>query len=169
MTKLPYIQPERELHYNVGIVLLVLHILAQTKNQKKVLTIDKIQSFCFLATRPTLLNRVLRLANKKETHIDESDYYTIETLSPNTEELYDRERLLIIMKILASKEFLLVDYSNTDGFLFDLTATGKAKAKQLNDGYFQKIRSFTELLSALQSQSPTKLNGYIISALKQEA
>jgi len=73
------------------------------------------------------------------------------------------------MKILASKEFLLVDHSNADGFLFDLTAIGKAKAEQLNDGYFQKIRSFTELLLALQSQSPTKLNGYIVSALKQEA
>lgn len=169
MTKLPYIQPERELYYNLGVLLLVLRNLAETKKHKKVLSIDKIQSFYFLTTRPSLLNRVLLLANKNQINIDESDYYTVGTLSPNTEELFDRERLLTMLKILASKKFLSVEYSNSDGFLFYLTDIGKAKSKELTEGYFQKISSFIELLSELQSQPPSKLNGYINSALRQEA
>lgn len=169
MNKLPYIQPERELHYNLGVLLLVLRTLAETKRHKKVLCIDKIQSFYFLTTRPSLLNRVLLLANKNQFNIDEIDYYTIGTLSPNIEELFDRERLLTMLKILASKKLLSVEYSNSDGFLFDLTDIGKAKSKELTEGYFQKISSFLKLLLELQSQSPSKLNGYINTALRQEA
>ncbi|WLI34278.1 ABC-three component system middle component 4 [Pseudomonas sp. FP818] len=168
MTSLPYIQPERELYYNLGVLLLVLGTLAETKKRKKILSIDKIQSFYFLTTRPSLLNRVLLLANKNQINIDESDYYTVGTLSPNMEELFDRNRLLTMLKILASKKFLSVEYSNSEGFLFGLTEIGKSKSRELTEGYFQKISSFIELLSELRSQTPSKLNGYINSALRQE-
>ena len=167
MTKLPYIQPERELHYNLGILLLILNNLAQTRRNKKVLTIDKIQSFYFLVTRPAFLNKVLKLADKRQIHIDEVDYYTVDTLSVNVDELFDRERLLIMIKILSSKNYLLSEYSNIEGFLFDLTDAGKCVADKLEDGYFRKIRLFIERLSPLQSQSPNKLNGYINTVLKQ--
>lgn len=169
MNKLPYIQPERELYYNLGVLLLLLRRLSETKKHKKVLCIDKIQSFYFLTTRPSLLNRVLLLANKSHMYIDERDYYTVGTLSPNIEELFDRERLLTMLKILASKKMLSVEYSNSEGFVFDLTDIGKIKSNELTEGYFQKISSFIELLSELQSQSLSKLNGYINSALRQEA
>ncbi|WP_443693520.1 ABC-three component system middle component 4 [Pseudomonas protegens] len=169
MTSLPYIQPERELYYNLGVLLLVLGTLAETKKRKKILSIDKIQSFYFLTTRPLLLNRVLLLANKPQINIGESDCYTVGTLSPNVEELYDRSRLLTMLKILASKKFLSVEYSNSEGFLFGLTEVGKSKSQELNEGYFQKISYFIELLSELRSQTPSKLNGYINSALRQEA
>ena len=113
MNKLPFIQPERELHYNLGILLLILGSLAQTSRKKKVLTIDKIQSFCFLVTKPAFLNKVLMLANKRQIAIDDVDYYTVDTLSVNVDELFDRERLLIMIKILcrlnilAQKDFYL--------------------------------------------------------------
>ncbi|MCQ2991015.1 hypothetical protein NLO72_17500 [Pseudomonas tremae] len=168
MNNLPYIQLEKELYYNLGVLLLLIHRLAQTKKHKKILCIDKIQSFYFLTTRPSLLNSVLLLANKSQMHIEESDYYTVGTLSPNVEELFDRERLLSMLKILASKKMLSVEYSSSEGFVFDLTDIGKAKSNGLTEGYFQKISSFIELLTELQSQSLSKLNGYINSALRQE-
>ena len=167
MNKLPYIQAERELHYNLGILLLILGSLAQTARNKKVLTIDKIQSFYFLVTRPAFLNEILMLANKGQIAIDEVDYYTVDTLSTNVDELFDRERLLIMIKILSSKKYLSLEYSKSDGFLFDLTGTGKLIASKLEDGYFRKISLFIEQLSSLQSQSQSKLNGYINTVLKQ--
>jgi len=167
VNKLPYIQPERELHYNLGILLLILGNLAQTSRKKKVLTIDKIQSFYFLVTRPAFLNKVLMLANKRQIVIDDVDYYTVETLSVNVDELFDRERLLAMIKILSSKKYLSSEYSNSEGFLFDLTDTGKYIASKLEDGYFRKIKLFIEQLSSLQSQSPNKLNGHINTVLKQ--
>lgn len=167
MNKLPYIQPERELHYNLGILLLILGSLAQNARKKKVLTIDKMQSFYFLVTRPVFLSKVLMLADKQQIAIDEVDYYTVDTLSENVDELFDRERLLAMIKILSSKKCLSSEYSKSDGFLFDLTDTGKLIASKLEDGHFRKIGLFIEQLSSLQSQSPSKLNGYINAVLKQ--
>lgn len=167
MTKLPYIQPERELHYNLGILLLILDSLAQTKRQKRVLTIDKIQTFYFLVTRPAFLNKVLIRADKRQIDIDNADYYTVDTLSVNVDELFDRKRLLIMIKILSAKKYISVEYSNSEGFLFDLSETGKSKAEQIQEGYFRKIRLFIKQLTSLQSQSPSKLNGFINAVLKQ--
>ena len=167
MNKLPYILLDRELHYNLGILLLILGSLAQTSRSKKVLTIDKLQSFYFLVTKPAFLNRVLMLANKRQIAIEDVDYYTVGTISVNVDELFDRERLLIMIKILSSKNYLSAEYSNSEGFLFDLTGAGKLIASKLEDGYFQRIKLFIEQLSSLQSQSPSKLNGYINTVLKQ--
>ena len=107
------------------------------------------------------------LAGKRQIAIDEVDYYTVDTLSANVDELFDRERLLAMIKILSSKKYLSSEYSKSDGFLFDLTDTGKLIASKLEDGYFRKIGLFIEQLSSLQSQSPSKLNGYINAVLKQ--
>ena len=167
MNNLPYIQLDRELHYSLGILLLILDSLAQTSRGKKVLTIDKIQSFYFLVTRPAFLNKVLTLANKRQIEIDDVDYYTVDILSVNVDELFDRDRLLAMVKILSSKNYLSSEYSKSEGFLFDLTETGKLTASKLDKGYFRKIRLFIEQLSSLQSQVPSKLNGYINTVLKK--
>lgn len=151
----------------LGILLLILNNLAKTKKNKKVLTTDKIQSFYFLVTRPAFLNKVLILAGKKQLSINESDYYTVDTLSVNVDELFDRERLLIMIKALSAKNFLAAEYSSDDGFLFDLTDHGKNAANKLKSGYFHKILLFIEQLTSLQSESPSKLNGYINTVLKQ--
>lgn len=107
------------------------------------------------------------LANKRQIAIDNVDYYTVDTLSVNVDELFDRERLLTMIKILSSKKYLSTEYSSSEGFLFDLTDAGKSIASKLEAGYFRKIRLFIEQLSLLQSQSPSKLNGYINTVLKQ--
>ena len=167
MINLPYIQLEREFHYNIGIMLLILDSLAKTNRQKKVLTVDKIQTFYFLVTRPAFLNKVLHLADKSQIYIDDTDYYTVDTLSVNFDELFDRDRLLTMIKILSAKKYISVEYSKTEGFLFDLSEIGKAKAEQIQEGYFRKIRLFINQLSLLQSQSPSKLHGHINAVLKK--
>lgn len=107
------------------------------------------------------------LANKRQIAINDVDYYTVDTLSVNVDELFDRERLLTMIKILSSKKYLSTEYSNSEGFLFDLTDAGVFIASKLDDGYFRKIKLFIEQLASLQSQSPSKLNGYINAVLKQ--
>ncbi|MCW8196042.1 hypothetical protein F6455_14710 [Proteobacteria bacterium 005FR1] len=167
MSKLPYVQPERELHYNLGMLLLILSNLALTKRNKKVLTIDKIQSFYFLVARPAFLNKVLKLAGKRQLNMDDVDYYTVDTISENVDKLFDRARLVVMIKILASKGFLSTEYSDSEGFLFDLTAEGKYVAGKLGDGHFRKLRLFIEQALPLQSMSPSKLSGYINMVMKQ--
>lgn len=167
MDKLPYIQPERELHYNMGILLLITEKLAQTPRNKKTLTIEKMQLFYFLVTRPVFLNKVLTLASKRRIDFDRFDYYTVDTLSVNVDELFDRDRLLILLKILSSKGCLSIEYSKSEGFLFDLTESGRDTAKKVDGGYFRRIRSYLEQSCSLQSLSSSKLNGYINSVLKE--
>jgi hypothetical protein len=167
VAKLPYIQPERELHYNLGVLLLILESLAKTKRQKSILNIDKLQTFYFLVTRPAFLNKVLKLADKNQIDIDSTDYYTVDTLAVNVDELFDRERLIAMIKILSTKKYLVIKYDGTDGFLFDLSDTGTLKAKEVQEGYFRKVRIFIKHLSLLQSLSSSKLNGLINAVLKQ--
>ncbi len=141
MSKLPFIQPERELHYNLGILLLILGSLAQTSRNKKVLTIDKIQSFYFLVTKPAFLNKVLMLANKRQIAIDDVDYYTVDTLSVNVDELFDRERLLIMIKILSSKNYLSSEYSSSEGFFIRPNGYRKIYREQTREwGTSEKIK-----------------------------
>ncbi|MBB5321885.1 ABC-three component system middle component 4 [Marinobacter oulmenensis] len=165
MNKLPYVQPEREVFYCLGILLLVISALAETKKGKKVLTIDKLQSFYFLASRPDFLNSVLVLAGKTSLAIDEVDYYTVETISLNIDELFDRQRILQMIKILSSKDYMDAGYSKTDGYFFNLTYEGHIAASKLEGSYFEKVRGFIERISAFQSYSPNKINGYIKSVL----
>lgn len=165
--KLPYIQLDRELHYNIGVFLIILENLAQTKTGKDILTIDKLQTFYFLVTRPVFLNRVLSLAGKNRIDVEESDYYNVNTLAVNVDELFDKERILIMIRALSSLNYLSVKYSPKEGFLFRLNQTGELKANQMQEGYFLKIRRFVNRLVTLQSQSPSKLNGYINIVLKQ--
>ncbi len=167
MAKLPYIQPERELHYNLGVLLLILDSLAKTKRQKGVLTLDKLQTFYFLVTRPAFLNKVLNLSNNNQVDIEDTDYYTVDTLAVNVDELFDREKLLIMIKILSAKKYLSVEYTDTEGFIFDLSEIGKIKTKEVQVGYFRKIRTFVKQLSLLQSHSPSKLSGLVNTVLKQ--
>lgn len=165
MNKLPYVQPEREIFYCLGILLLVIYDLAETKKGKKVLTIDKLQSFYFLASRPDFLNRVLVLAGKTSLAIDVLDYYTVETISLNIDELFDRQRILQMIKILSSKGYIDAGYSKTDGYFFALTYEGCLAASKLEGGRFEKVRGFIERLFAFQSYSPNKINSYIKSVL----
>ncbi|WP_370623849.1 ABC-three component system middle component 4 [Vibrio parahaemolyticus] len=64
MSKLPYIQPNKDKHYNLGIILILLNSLSRTKRGKLNITIERLQIFYFLVTRPVFMNQVLSLSGK---------------------------------------------------------------------------------------------------------
>jgi len=161
MNSLPYLQPDNDFYLNIGIVMLIIDGLSITKRKKRVLTIDKIQTFYFLVTRPVFLNKVLEKAGKEPIIIGEDEYYTIETLSVNVDELFDRDRLKLIIKYMSSKKWLEINYREKEGFLLELNAEGAFRAGRLLENHFIKIHRYISQLRLLQSESPSKLNSYI--------
>ena len=167
MSKLPYIQPNKDKHYNLGIILILLNRLSRTKRGKLNITIERLQIFYFLVTRPVLMNQVLSLAGKKVKELDEVDVYSVNTISQNVDELFDKNKIRILLKELISYDYIDVHFNEKDGFLFELNDIGKSKVEELNSGYFIKIMKFSESLSLLLSESTSKLNSYINVNLTQ--
>lgn len=167
MNNLPYLQPDKDFFLNVGIVMLIIDGLAITKRKKKMLTMDILQTFYFLVTRPVFLNRVLDQAGKEKITMSEDEYYNVVTLSVNFDELFDRDKLKLIIKFLSSKNWLEVNYSEKDGFLFQLNTEGELLVKSLSENYFIKINRYINKLKLLQSDNSSKLNSYINLVFKQ--
>lgn len=166
MNRLPYLDPDRELSLNLGILLIILDCLSVTKREKRVLTLDKAQIFMYLASSPVMLNRVLAVAGMNEVAMDENEYYTVSSISSNVDPLFNREKIKHLFKQLTAKSLLEVSYSSKDGFLFELNDAGKEKAQYLTDNYFSSTRKYVKQLGKLQSTSIGMLNSYINMALK---
>lgn len=167
MNKLPYLQPDKDLFLNVSICILIIDSMAITKREKRVLTIDKLQTFYFLIMRPFFLNKILNVAGKPQIYMEKEEYYTIDTLSVNVDELFNRKRIKELLKILSAKKIIDLTYDRKEGFLIELNHKGDSLLDELNENYHLRIRRYLEGLSSLQSESSSKLNGYINQILKQ--
>lgn len=167
MNNLPYINPDHELYLNVGILLIILENLSYTKRNKKILTINKIQIFYYLVSRPIILNRMLGFSKKEEVLLDDVEYYTVASISSNFDPLFDREKIKLLFKVLSSRKIIDVSYNDGDGFLFELNEEGKKIAENLTGNYFSMVRKYTKQLSLLQSESISKLYHNINLVLKE--
>ena len=167
MSSLPYLQPDKDFYLNVGIVMLIINGLAITKRKKKILTLDMLQAFYFFVTRPVFLNRVLEQSGKEKITMSEDEYYNVETLSVNFDELFDRDKLKLIIKFLSLKKWLELNYNEKDGFLLQLNTEGELRARSLSEGFFIKINRYIKQLKLLQSENSSKLNSYINQVFKQ--
>lgn len=167
MSSLPFLQPERDFFYNAGILMLIIGKLARTNRGKAVLTVDKIQTFYFLVTRPVFLNKVLSKAGKKQFIIDQTDYFTVDTIAPNLDELFNRGKVTELIKVLSVKGYIQASFNEKEGFLFELNENGVLILKEFNTGYYKKINAFIDSLAKLQSENSSKISTYINSILKQ--
>ncbi|QUI70125.1 ABC-three component system middle component 4 [Pseudoalteromonas sp. M8] len=167
MSSLPFLQPERDFYYNAGILMLIIGKLARTKRGKAVLTIDKIQTFYFLVTRPVFLNKVLSKAGKKQFLIEQTDYFTVDTIAPNLDELFNRDKVTKLIKALSVKGYIQVSFNEKEGFLLELNDSGLSILEEFTDGYYKKIHGFIDSLAKLQSENSSKISTYINSVLKQ--
>lgn len=167
MSKLPYFQPDKDLFLNISICILIIHSMAITKRGKKVLTIDKLQTFYFLIMRPFFLNKVLNTAGKPQIYMEKEEYYTVDTLSINVDELFNRKKIKELLKILSVKKLVNFTYDKKEGFLIELNENGIPMLDSLDENYHFRVKRYLEGLSSLQSESSSKLNGYINQILKQ--
>lgn len=166
-SRLPYFVPDKDYYLNLGIVLLILYSLSETKSGKATLNNEKIQYFFYLLGKPVYLNRLLESFNKKQVDLNDIDFYTIDSLSNNLDPLSDRDRLKDILRALACYGYLTTKYHKSDGFMYLLTDKGKSVATKLTDGHFSQVRKYLDSLQAVQSQPASKIAANLNGLFKQ--
>lgn len=152
---LPYTSPERDLHFNVALGLLVLNHLAETNRKKLLLNLDRLSLFIFLLKNPLIATRLLSMLGHPSFTVDGSEAFSVRSLAPSWDELLDRRQVKSLVRYLAARKMLCATYRKNDGVMLDLTEVGKSSSETLDGPFFEHARSRLLLLAKLNSV-PTK-------------
>ena len=166
MSDLPYIQPKKELDLNMGILLLILDNLAETVRGKRNLNIEKMQIFYFLVNNPLILNKALSMLGQQQRSINHCEYYTVENLLLDVDDLYDKSKIALLLKMMSIKGYISVEFNKNEGFVFYLSEEGKKTLLHLDCNYFNKVREIVKAASILRSKSLGKLNGLVNTVVR---
>ncbi|MGK9416171.1 ABC-three component system middle component 4 [Pseudomonas cedrina] len=172
ISSLPYLPIDEEFDLNVAILALLLLKMAQSGRGNLVLDFEKIQIFLYLIKNPSKISKVLRLADKPNTPLDKRLTHTIESMSSNVDILFDRRKVKLLIRRLASLGFLKCEgdaksssirYALSDiGNNFACSLAGEAADKN----YFYSLIEIISKLGPLQSQPTTKLNAWLSTLFK---
>ncbi|WP_279722602.1 ABC-three component system middle component 4 [Acinetobacter baumannii] len=166
MSNLPFIQPKRDIYLNLGILLIIINRLAVTSNGKRNLSFERLQCFYFLVNNPLILNKVVSLAERKEINIKNSYFYKVESVSLDVDDLYDKNKLKLLIKIISLYGYLSVEINSDSGFVFYLSDKGSNLVSSLDSDYFNEINQLVEALLFLRSKSISKIVGFIRNAIR---
>ena len=167
MSNLPYLNLENDLCLNSGIIILLIKELSKSSKGNSILSLDKLQILYFLITRPSFLNKVLLLDGKPTFEMHESEYFNVSAQSINVDELFDKNKLRLIIQFLAAKKLLEFSYTDKDGFVVELSEKGSLVATSLSDDYFSRIQKYIDSTRKLRSLSVSKLDSLINTVLKK--
>lgn len=152
---LPYTSPERDLHFNLALGLLVLDQLAETNRKKLLLNLDRLSLFIFLMKNPLVATRLLSLLGHGAFLVDSSESFSVRSLAPSWDELLNQEPVKTVVRYLGARKMLCAAYRKSDGVMLNLTDEGKSSAKALDGPFFRRAVARVELLAQLNSV-PTK-------------
>jgi predicted transcriptional regulator len=188
---LPYISIDDNFSLNLSLTVLIIDKLGLSSKKSATLDFEKIQILLYLVKNPSKINAILKLAEKKFTPINSQYTYTIESLSTNVDILFDRSKLKYLIKELAARGMLVCEKAKPqDSLKYLLSEQGKEFSKQLqplehNNSdeilrptspsspsspipyYFSAVTEVIASLSALQSQTNSKLNSYLNATFKR--
>lgn len=185
--ELPYLIIDDDFSLNYTLVALILYKLALSPKNKAVLDFEKIQIFLYLIKNPSKINMMLSLAGKKSVYMNPQYTFTIESLSTNVDILFKREKLECLVKELAARGMLACEIEPSQGSLkYLLNEKGcefaeglvnnsdrkyaddptKSNVAPASEKYFSDVLELISSLSALQSQSNSKLNKYLNAIFK---
>lgn len=183
---LPYLLIDDDFSLNFSLVLMIIkrHGLSSKKNA--VLDFEKLQIFLYLTKNPSKINSMLSLAGKKNASISSQYTYTIESLSTNVDMLFDRSKLKTLLRELAARGLLACEFDGKDGALkYLLSNNGEVffqsiynkesitenecedTCNSITQNYFHASMEVIDSLSALQSQTNSKLNYYLSNIFRR--
>jgi len=158
VSNLPYYVPDKDFELNVAVLLLIISGLSKTKRGKATLNNEKVSIFMYLVHSPSVLNKLIRVFDKEEMILSESESYSIESLSVNVDFLFNREKVQLLLKALVVKDYLEVEYRKSEGFMYHLSSAGHQAVPALKGEYFDRIRKYTVSMKYLQTCSAASLN-----------
>lgn len=185
---LPYLLLDDDFSLNYSLLALIIYKLGMSSKKNAVLDFEKIQVFIYLTKNPSKINEILRLAGKKFAPINSQYTYTIESLSTNVDILFDRSKLKALIKELAARGMLACDdKTDPNSIKYLLSPTGSSfveslisptlhdavahsqstSASQNSQNYFSSVQELIDSLSALQTQTTSKLYSFLNEAFKR--
>ncbi|WP_277591805.1 ABC-three component system middle component 4 [Pseudomonas chlororaphis] len=183
---LPYIMIDDDFYLNYSLLVLILYRQGLSTKKNATLDFEKLQIFLYLTKNPSKINPILNLAGKKFAPISAQYTYTIESLSTNVDMLFDRAKLKSLLKELASRGMLSCDKTDPSSIKYLLSEPGTLFAQRLiesatihqdsikpeprylsTQSYFPAALEVIDSLSALQSQSNSKLNSFLNTTFKR--
>lgn len=165
---LPFIEPEDDIYINLCVLLILISALEKTSRGILKLNNKKLHIFLYLLKNPTALNKMLSILGKDSAILQERDTYSVTSISPNIDPLFDREALKSLLSILVAKNLVTVTYQKDGGFLYCLSQAGIYLVTGLSGAYLTEITNLCEKLKALLSQSESQLNNTINRIIRME-
>lgn len=169
MMKLPFLNPDEDLHLNLGVIILIIRFLSKTKRGTLKLNNERLHSYHFLVSNPVKLNNVMNILGQGNILLSDKDIYSIASISPNIDTLFDRESLKSLLTILIAKELIEVEYKKNDGFLYKLTNRGSQFADSLEGEYYSEIKLNCKRLQSTLSITQSKLNTALGQIMRMDA
>lgn len=154
---LPYFTPNKDIHLNTGLIILILEALAKTKKGKLCLNLEKLSFFFYIVKKPTILNEVLTYFGKPSIQLNDAEHYSVESISQDQDDLFNRGMIKDIIKILSKKNLIAIEYKAPNGFMLYLSEDGVSVSKDLRAGFFLSAIKYLEGLKTIQSTPITKL------------
>lgn len=114
------------------------------------------------------MNLFLNKTGKGNIRLSEIDSFSISSISPNLEPLFDRSLLKSLLAVLISKKLIDVAYKESKGFFYTLTTKGINVFDELKEEHFIEIKLFCEKLTRVISISDTEFNSALQSILKRD-
>ncbi|MCH7373583.1 ABC-three component system middle component 4 [Aeromonas sp. MR16] len=183
---LPYLLIDDDFSLNLSLVVMIIKRHSLSSKKKAILDFEKLQIFLYLTKNPSKINPILSLAGKKNASISSQYTYTIESLSTNVDMLFDRSKLRILLKELAARGFLTCEFDSKDGALKYLLSNNgelffqniynkelatenesEITFNSITQNYFHASMEAIDSLSALQSQTNSKLNYYLSNIFRR--
>ncbi|WP_166370312.1 ABC-three component system middle component 4 [Psychromonas sp. SA13A] len=167
--RLPFLDADDDLFINLSIVLLIITALGKTNRGALKVNNEMLHIFLYLVKNPIVLNKVLMILNKNTIQLNESDSYSISSISPNIDLLFDRNLIQSLLTILISKKLIEVIYKKNDGFFYIASEQGVLLTSKLQDEYLLDVSHRCEKLKGILSISKSLLNQSINNTLSKES
>lgn len=166
LNKLPIYVPDFEVNLRLGKLLILLNELSLNRNEKPILTLEKISLFEFLSKHPVLLNRILYLKDKELISLNDSEKYSIEALFPNRGQLFDFKEVKTLLNILIGYEFVNIEIGSGFEVYYYISEKGKSHADNLTEEYFGRIQRIIKTMNAFKTLPYSKINQFVAPYLR---
>jgi hypothetical protein len=163
-----FMNADDDAYVNIGIMIIIIGTLSKTSRNTLKLNNEKLHAFYFLVKNPVALNLFLNKTGKGNVRLSEIDSFSISSISPNLEPLFDRSLLKSLLAVLISKKLIDVTYKESKGFFYILTTKGINVFDELKEEHFIEIKLFCEKLTRVMSISDTEFNSALQSILKRD-
>lgn len=162
---LPFIDPDYSYQLNACTLLGIVCNLNRTKKGKLVLNNDRVHQYLCLIKNPSILAKALELSGKEGAKVDEVVSYSIASIAPSFDLLFDVKAVRVLVSSLIARGLISVEYSDSKGFFYIPTEYGTSVFSEFSSEYIYEINDYCKYLLGFQSKSISQINSYLNKVL----